>query len=110
MRREATLSAMDVCHLLVYTPMRWRPAASIDSTTTGYSYSTPVPRLAVSPMILCATQWWNPSRILRIPPVTTHLLLPYKSNACATTLYIAPQARTVATVISSTLANILHHL
>ena len=90
--------------------MWWIPAASVASATKGYSQSLPAPRFSVIPVILRATQWWNPYRILRITPVTTHILIPYKSNACATTLYIAPQARTVATVISSTLANILHHL
>ena len=110
MGRQATLSAMVACRLLMYTLMGWSPAASIASTTKGYSHSPPAPRFVVFPIIRHAARWWNPSRTLSISPITTHLLLTYKITYCATALYIAPRACTVAPVLSITLATIPHRL
>ena len=54
------------------------PAASIDTTTGGYSHSLPAPRVAVIPMIYLTTWWWNPSRTLAplctLSSVTSHLV------------------------------------
>ena len=52
----------------------------------------------------------EPSRTLRISLVINHISLTYKSTDCNTTLYIAPQARTVSPVLYSTLATITHRL
>ena len=94
----------------MYTPMGLSPSASIASTNKGYYHSPPTPRFAVSPVICRSAWWWNPPRSLRIYPVTTQISLPYKSNDCATDLYISPWARTVAPILSSTLATIPHRL
>ena len=64
MGRQATRSDMFACRLLIYLPMGWRPAASIASTTGGYSHSPPEPRFPVRPVVwlTCTvssrTRWW----------------------------------------------------
>ena len=96
-----------VCgRLLMNIPMGWIPAASTVSSTEGYYYSPPAPCFSVIPMIRRAARWWKHSRTLSISPITTYLSLSYKSTNCATTLNIAPLARTVAPVVFITLANI----
>ena len=92
----------------MYTPMEWIPAASIASTTEGYSHYMPGPCFPVIPMIRRAARWRNPSRTLRISPVTTQISLTYNSTNCVTALYIIPRARTVATIFASTLTIIPH--
>ena len=94
--------------LLMYTLMRLIPAAFIASTNEGYSHSPPALRFPVIHVIHCAAPWWNPATTLRISPVITQLSLPYNSTDSATAFYIAPQAHTVAPVISSTLATMPH--
>ena len=110
MGRQTTLFDMVACRLLIYTPMGWIPAVSIASTTKGKSHSPPALRSSVISVIRCSTWWWNSSRTMIISLVTTHIYLPYKSTDCATALYIAPQARTVSTVLSVTLYNIPYSL
>ena len=110
MGQQATLSTMVACCLQMYTPMGWIPSASIVSTIEGYSHSPPALRFSIILVIYCAARWQNPYRTLSISPVTTQLSLPYKITDCATAFYIAPGARTVATVLSSTLATIPHRL
>ena len=58
---QATLSDMVLCRLFMYTPMGWSPAASIASTTDGYSHSPPALLFSSIPVIRRAAQWWNPS-------------------------------------------------
>ena len=48
---QATISTMVTFRLLMYTPMEWIPAASIASTTEGYSHYIPGPCFPVIPMI-----------------------------------------------------------
>ena len=48
---HATVYAMVVCRLLMYTPMGWSPVDSITSSIAGYSHSLPTPRFAVIPVI-----------------------------------------------------------
>ena len=86
------------------------PVDSISSTTEGYYQSMPAPSFTFTPVICCSSRWWKPYRTLSISPVTAQISLSYKSTDCATALYIAPQARTVAPILSSTLANIPHRL
>ena len=74
----------------MYTLVGWSPAVSIAYTTKGYSHSPPASRFSVIPVIRRAAWWWNPSRTLRISPVTTQLLMTYKSTDWATALYISP--------------------
>ena len=64
----------------------------------------------ISPLIRCAAWWWNLSRTFSISPVTTQILMLYKSTDCATTLFVAPRARTIAPVFYITLTNIHHNL
>ena len=109
MGRQGTLYAMVAFSLLMYTPMVWIPAASIDSTTKGYSHSPPAPRFAIILVIHRAARWWISSRTLSISPTNTQISLPHKSTDCATALYINPQDRTVAPVLSSTLVTITHN-
>ena len=71
MGRQAILSTIFACRLLMYTTMGWIPAASIASTNKGYSHYLPAPRFTVILVIRRAARWWNPSRTLRISPVTT---------------------------------------
>ena len=108
MGRQDILSAMVAFHLLMYTMIGWITAASITSTTEGYYQSLPDPLFAVILVICHAAQCQNPSRTLNISPVSTHLLLPYKSTDCATALYIAPRDCTIDPVLSSTLVSIYH--
>ena len=110
MGQKSILSAMVTFRILMYTPMGWRPTASIASNTKGYYHSLPARSFSVSPVIRCPAHWWNPSSTLSIYPITTQSLLPYKSTNYATTLYINPRARTVAPALSSTLATISHRL
>ena len=110
MGQKSILSAMVTFCILMYTPMGWRPTAFIASTTKGYYHSLPARRFSVSPVIRRAAHWWNPSSTLSISPITTQILLPYKSTNYATTLYIDTRARTVAPALSSTLATIPHRL
>ena len=107
---KATFYAIVACCLLMYMPLRWISVVSIASTTEGYSHSLPDPRFAVIPLICHAAQWWNPSRTLTISPFTTHIFLPYNITDSGTALYIIPRVRTVAPVISITLATIPHCL
>ena len=53
--------------------------------------------------------WCNAIRSLSISPVTNQISLPYNSTNCATAMYIAPWSRTVAPVLSSTIAIMPHH-
>ena len=84
MGRQDTLSTIFACRLLMYALMGWIPANSIASTTKGYSHSPPAPRFSIIPVIHYAAQCWNPSRTLSISPVTTHILLMYKSTNLST--------------------------
>ena len=106
MGRQATLSYIVACRLLIYTS----PAAYIASTTKGNYHSIPAPHFAVIPVICRAAQWWNPSRTLRIYPITTQILLPYRRTKYAIDLYIAHRACNVAPVLYSTLSSIPHRL
>ena len=90
--------------------MGWIPAASIVSFTAGYSHSQPVPCFSVIPVIRHAARWWNSVSTLSIYLVTTQLSLTYNSTDWYTALYISPWARTVAPVLSSTLAIMPHCL
>ena len=110
MGRQAILSAMVVCCLLMYTSMEWSPSAFIASTTKGQYQYPFASRLAIIPVICRAAWWWNPPRTSSISPVTSQLLIPYKSTECSTALYIDLRACTVAPVLYSTLANISHRL
>ena len=78
--RQATLYTMVTFRLLMYKFMGWIPAASIYSTNEGYPHYPPNPLFAVIPVIRHAAWWWNPSRNLSISPVTTQLLMLYKST------------------------------
>ena len=90
----------------MYTLMGCILADYSASTTDGYSHSLPDPCFAVNPLIRLAARWWNPPRTLIISPATTHLFMPYKSTYCANVLYIYPRVRTIAPVLSITLATI----
>ena len=101
---------MFICRLLMYTQMGWSPAETIASSTSGCAHSLPAPRFAVIPVIRRAARWCNTVRTLSIYLVTPKLLLPYSNTNCATALYISPWARTVAPILSRTLAIISHRL
>ena len=75
-----------------------------------YSHYPSVTHFPVILVIRLAKLWWNPSRTLKISPMTKQLSLPYIIPECATTLYIIPWYRTVYTVFVNTLKTTPHHL
>ena len=80
--------------------MGWIPVEFITSSTTGYSHSPPAPHFSIISVIRHTALWWNAVRTLSISLVTTKLYLTYNSTDCATALYIAPRACTVAPILS----------
>ena len=90
--------------------MGWSPVASNDVITESYSHSLPAPCIAITPVIRLSDRWCNPSKTFRIYPVTTQILMTYRSTDCVTALYIIPRARTVSPVFVSTLTIIPHRL
>ena len=102
MGRQATCTAMVACLCWVYTLIGHIPEVSSASTTRGHSHSPPVVCCTVIPMILLATQLWNPSINFSISPFATKLLLPYNITDCTTALYSIPSARTFAPVFITT--------
>ena len=66
------------------------------------------PTFSVIPVIRCAARQCNAVRTLIFYPFTNQLSLPYSITNYTNALYIAPQARTVAPVLSRTLAVMPH--
>ena len=68
MGRQANISDMFACRLLMYTPMGWIPTDSIDSTTEGYSYSPTARVLPPSPWSVAPLGGGTPTGPLASPP------------------------------------------
>ena len=68
MGRQANISDMFACRLLIYTPMGWIPADSIDSTTNGYSHSPNARVFPPSPWYVTPLGGGTPTGPLESPP------------------------------------------
>ena len=102
-----TCAAMVDCLCCIYYLIGHIPAFYRASDTGGHSHFPLIVRRIVIPVIIFATQWWNPSGTFSMDPVTTQISLPYNNTNCKTDLYITPpHAHTVAPVFIITLRTI----